>query len=233
VNPERLVHVVNLGQTEYGHCWAIQRKLFDLRKENLIPDTLLLTEHPHTYTIGTSGDENHLLASKDEMVKRNVKLYHNDRGGDITYHGPGQVVGYPILDLNNFYLDLHRYLRDLEEVIIRTLGTVGIEGTRMNDYTGVWVGSEKICAIGVKTSKWVTMHGFALNVMTDLSYFERIIPCGIFEKGTTSLQELLDSPPDIEAVMSTLVRMFGEVFGVGVVHSKLESLLPKYTPAAS
>ena len=233
MNPERFVHVVDLGKTEYGDCWAIQKKLFDLRKENLIPDTLLLTEHPHTYTIGTSGDESHLLASEEEMVNRGVKLFHNDRGGDITYHGPGQIVGYPILDLNNFYLDLHRYLRDLEEVIIRTLSSFGLVGTRICDYTGVWVGNEKICAIGVKTSKWVTMHGFAFNVLTDLSYFERIIPCGIFEKGITSLHQLLETPPDVKAVKSTLAWMFGEVFDVGVLHEKLVSLLPEYGPVVS
>jgi len=228
VKPERCVHVIDLGTTDYDHCWGIQKKLFDLRKEDLIPDTLLLTEHPHTYTIGTSGNENHLLASEEEMMRRGVKLFHNDRGGDITYHGPGQIVGYPILDLNNFYLDLHRYLRDLEEVIIRTMRAIGVEATRTNDYTGVWVGNEKICAIGVKTSKWVTMHGFALNVAADLSYFQRIIPCGIFERGVTSLHLLLEAPPEVKTVKSVVAGMFSEVFGVGVVHEKLGSLLPQY-----
>jgi lipoyl(octanoyl) transferase len=165
------------------------------------------------YTIGKTGDENHLLADQAELLSRGVSVYHNDRGGDITYHGPGQLVGYPILDLNNHYLDLHRYLRDLEEVIIGTLREFGISSQRDSGYTGVWVGTEKICAIGVKTSRWVTMHGFALNVNTDLSFFARIIPCGIFEKGVTSMAQILGGAVDGEVVATIVTKEFGRVFG--------------------
>ncbi len=204
--------VVELGQTEYKQCWDIQKDVFDLRVANEIPDALLLTEHEHVYTIGTSGNENHLLASPEELESNRIEVFKNDRGGDITYHGPGQLVGYPIIDLNNHYFDLHRYLRDLEEAIIRTLGEFGVNGCRKESYTGVWVGGEKICAIGVKSSKWVTMHGFALNVNTDLSRFGRIIPCGIFEYGVTSLREIIGEIIDLNEVSRHLVHHFSEVF---------------------
>jgi lipoyl(octanoyl) transferase len=205
--------VIQLGRTDYKQCWDLQQRLHDRRVTGSMLDTLLLTEHDHVYTIGKTGDENHLLADQAELLSRGVSVYHNDRGGDITYHGPGQLVGYPILDLNNYYLDLHRYLRDLEEVIIGTLREFGISSQRDSGYTGVWVGTEKICAIGVKTSRWVTMHGFALNVNTDLSFFARIIPCGIFEKGVTSMAQILGDAVDGEAVATIVTKEFGRVFG--------------------
>ena len=204
---------VELGRTSYGECWDLQRRVFALRSANAVQDLLLLTEHDPVYTIGTSGDDNHLLARPEELVQRGVTVVHNDRGGDITFHGPGQLVGYPILDLGGYYRDLHRYLHDLEEVVIRSLAHFGIPAGRMEGYTGVWVGQEKICAIGVKSSRWITMHGFALNVATDLSFFGRIIPCGIFEKGVTSMEAVLGRSIGAEEVTKAVIEQFGGVFG--------------------
>ncbi len=223
----RHVLVHRLGRTDYRACWVLQRDLLRHRQEQQIADTLLLTEHDHVYTIGRSGSELHLLADADELMSMGVDVVQCDRGGDITYHGPGQVVGYPILDLTDYYLDLHRYLRDLEEVVIRTLAPYGVRAGRHADYTGVWVGDEKICAIGVKTDRWVTMHGFALNVNTDLSYFDRIIPCGIMEKGVTSLQEILGSAIPVPEVMHGVAGHFAHVFGV-VIDELSESGIPRF-----
>jgi len=218
-------HVIHLGRTEYKQCWQLQEKLLGLRADGLIGDVLLLTEHDPVYTIGKTGDGNHLLATDAELQKRGVTVHQTDRGGDITYHGPGQIVGYPILDLHGYYLDLHCYLRDIEEVIIRTLVRYGVKGTRMPEYTGDWMGNDKICAIGIKTSRWITMHGFAFNVATDLSFFDRIIPCGIFEKGVTSLQEVLGIAVNQNDVARTLVEEFGVVFGVDVRETSLQAIL--------
>ncbi len=208
------VLVANIGLTDYREAWQLQRAIFDTRVEGQIRDVLLLTEHNHVYTIGKSGNENHLLASDEELKQKKVDVYKIDRGGDITYHGTGQLVGYPILDLKNYYLDVHRYLRDLEEVIIRTLAAYGIRGTRQEKMTGVWVNDEKIAAIGIKVSRWVTMHGFAFNVKPDLSFFDRIIPCGIFHKGVTSMENILSKEIDINEVAQQLIKSFAEVFHV-------------------
>lgn len=178
---------INLGRTRYADAWELQKKIFSARLEKKIPDVLLLTEHEPVFTLGKGADVNHLLASNEELHEKKIDMFHIDRGGDVTFHGPGQIVGYPILDLNNYYCDIHRYLRDLEEVLIQTLSEYEVQATRSEGLTGVWVKNEKIAAIGVKVSRWVTMHGFALNVNTDLQYFERMIPCGIFDKGVTSL----------------------------------------------
>jgi lipoyl(octanoyl) transferase len=213
------IHVFDLGSTDYRSTWDLQKRLFQLRVDKRIPDLLLLNEHGHVYTLGKNGDDNHLLAGSDEIQRCGAEVFHIDRGGGITYHGPGQLVGYPILDLEQYYLDVHRYLRDLEEVILRALVEFGIHGRREKDYTGIWVGEDKIAAIGVKVSRWVTMHGFALNVNTDLSYFHRIIPCGIFHRGVTSLQQLLHKEIEISEVASLIVGKFGEVFGVQPLYS--------------
>ncbi len=227
----RTISVINLGRTDYGQCWGLQQRLFELRSRNEIDDLLLLTEHDHVYTIGKTGDDNHLLANGEELTRKGIGVYHNDRGGDITYHGPGQLVGYPILDLNNYYCDLHRYLRDLEEVIVRVLARHGVKGSRDGDYTGVWVGNEKVCAIGVKTRRWVTMHGFALNIKTDLSFFGRIIPCGIFEKGVTSLQKQVGMELDMDEIANTLALEFGHVFEARMHMGSVEQVLNKLEAA--
>ncbi len=178
----------------------------------------LLCEHPPVYTLGKSGDTDNILISEEEMQKRQIEFYKTNRGGDITFHGPEQVVGYPILDLEKFYTDIGRYLRELEEVIILTIAEYGIKGDRSKGETGVWIdagkpGKErKICAMGVRCSRWITMHGFALNVNTDLSYFDNIIPCGIFNKQVTSIEKELNCKADIDEVKEKLCRNFEQVF---------------------
>ena len=220
-----MIKVINLGLTDYAAAWDLQRAIFNLRVAGKMSDVLLLNEHHHVYTLGKSSEDAHLLANSDELNSTGAEVYNIDRGGDVTYHGPGQLVGYPILDLNNYYLDIHRYLRDLEEVIIRTVSEFGITATREDGLTGVWVGNNKLAAIGVKVSHWVTMHGFALNVNTDLSYFDRIIPCGIFHKGVTSLEQILgeEIPPGV--VNGLLSKKFGEVFHTEMMECVAEDFL--------
>lgn len=227
------LQIINLGLTNYKYCWELQQKIFNLRVDNRISDVILLTEHHHVYTLGKSSEEAHLLADENELKSTGAEVYHIDRGGDITYHGPGQLVGYPIIDLNNYYPDTHRYLRDLEEVLIRTLKDFGINGHREDSYTGVWVGSDKIAAIGVKVSKWVTMHGFALNVNTNLSYFDRIIPCGIFHKGVTSMQKILGNGVPFDDVIKSVSLRFGEVFGTHTVTLEKDEFLAKINQITS
>ena len=217
---------VDLGRTKYADAWEIQRRVFAARLERRIPDVLLLTEHDPVYTLGKSSDANHLLADDVELKARKIDMFSIDRGGDVTFHGPGQLVGYPILDLNGYYPDIHRYLRDLEEVLIRTAADFGISAGRSEGYTGVWVKNDKIAAIGVKVSRWVTMHGFALNVNTDLSYFERIIPCGIFHKGVASLSGLLQRELEMKEVAASVVRNVESVFSVTSGRAVLSELLP-------
>ena len=207
-----LVSISNMGRTRYADAWRFQQQVWELRCAQTIGDVLLFTEHEHVYTIGKGGDTDHLLASGNELKEGGVDFFQIDRGGDVTYHGPGQVVGYPIIDLKNYVPDLHKYLRNLEEVIIRALKRFGIDGTREEGFTGVWVKGDKIAAIGVKVSRWVTMHGFALNVNTDLAKFDRIIPCGIFHKGVTSMQLLLGRTLSLEDVQAELTAAFGTVF---------------------
>ncbi|MBI5216441.1 MAG: lipoyl(octanoyl) transferase LipB [Ignavibacteriae bacterium] len=221
------ISFLSLGLTSYKSTWDLQKRLFELRTKNEIDDVLLLTEHHHVFTLGKSSDENHLLAKSEELKANNIDVFEIDRGGDVTYHGPGQLVGYPILDLNNYYNDIHRYLREIEEVIVRTLSEFGISATRDDKYTGVWVGNDKIAAIGVKVSRWVTMHGFALNVNTDVSYFDRIIPCGIFHKGVTSMERLLGTTVPMEEVSSKIVHHVGKVFNVRVENVSRENLFEK------
>jgi len=211
------VAVTDIGRTRYADAWELQRKLFDLRHFGIIGDVLVLTEHDHVYTFGKGADENHLLATEDELKKDGTEVFRVDRGGDITYHGPGQVVGYPILDLSQYKTDLHWYLRSLEEMIILALEEFDIEAGREEGMTGVWVRGEKIAAIGVKVSRWVTMHGFALNVNTDLERYARIIPCGIFHKGVTSMERVLGRKVMLNDVHECLARAFTAVFGRPVV----------------
>lgn len=215
------LNVLKLGLSDYASTWDLQKRLFELRLKDRIDDTLILCEHPHTYTVGKNGVDNvgkHLLMNKEELEKNNIFVFEIDRGGDITYHGPGQIVGYPILNLNNYYRDMHRYLRDIEEVIIRSIGAFGITGKRIDKVTGVWVdtprGPEKICAIGVKVTRWITMHGFALNVNSNLDFFNNIIPCGITDKGVTSVQKILGKEVPLPEVEDRIIASFEDVFQV-------------------
>jgi len=222
-----------LGRTKYADAWDIQKKLFAARAEGRIGDVLVLTEHDPVYTLGKGANENHVLAGAAELQSRNIDLHRIDRGGDVTFHGPGQLVGYPILDLNCHYLDVHRYLRDLEEVLIRTLAEYHIEAGRSEGYTGVWTRGEKIAAIGVKMQRWITMHGFAPNVSTDLSYFDRIIPCGIFHKGVTTMELATGGPMTMDDVAGAVIRNFESVFNVaahGMTVDEMLSLTATGTP---
>ncbi len=202
------LQVQDLGNSSYKHTWELQKELQLQRIENSIDDTLLLVEHEPVYTFGKNADENHLLQNYPE----NVKLFYTERGGDITFHGPGQIVGYPIIDLHNYKMSISWYMRSLEEVIIRSLDKFGISADRKDSLTGVWVEEEKIAALGVRISRWVTMHGFALNVNTDLAYYDSIIPCGIFDYGITSMKHILGEKQNISKVKSTLSAVFLDVF---------------------
>ena len=184
------------------------------RKIGHIPDTLLLLQHPHAVTLGVKArrERSNLLASPARLAETGVELHETDRGGDITYHGPGQLVGYPILDLRPDRCDVHRYVRDLEEVLIRTAGTFGVTATRIPGLTGVWVGKDKLAAIGVRISRWITSHGFAFNVAPDLEYFGLMIPCGIRDHGVTSLAKLLSSAPALTEVSEVVASQFAGVF---------------------
>jgi lipoyl(octanoyl) transferase len=210
----RTIQVLQAGRMDYLAAWERQRTLAKQRSSGAIDDTLMLVEHPHTYTLGRAGKDGHLLISLAELERQGIALVESDRGGDITYHGPGQIVGYPILKLSQHGGDVLRYLRMLEETIIIALAGYGIAGGRIAGLTGVWVGEEKITAIGVKLSaSGVTQHGFALNVTTDLRYFQQIIPCGIADKGVTSLERVLGAAPPQAEVERRVVAAFGEVFG--------------------
>ena len=193
------------------------RDLPEEKDHETTPNYLLFVEHPHVYTLGKSGDEHNMLANEDKLKEINATFVKTNRGGDITYHGFGQIVGYPILDLDNFKSDIHLYMRNLEEVIIRVIAEYGLKGERSVGETGVWLDvgkpyARKICALGVKTSKWVTMHGFALNVNTDLRYFEYIIPCGIKDKAVTSLKRELEREVNVEEVKEKIKKHFQDVF---------------------
>jgi lipoyl(octanoyl) transferase len=216
--------VVNLGTTKYADAWELQKEIFSARLSQRIGDVLLLTEHESVFTFGKGADKNHLLADDEELAKKKIDMFWIDRGGDVTYHGPGQIVGYPIIDLNNHYNDVHRYLRDLEEMIIRTLEEYSVHGSREKEFTGVWVKDEKIAAIGVKISKWITMHGFAFNINTDISFYDRIIPCGIFHKGVTSLHHVLGKRIEVAEVYEKLIIHFVEIFGFEVKQTSKEEL---------
>ena len=227
--PMQKVFFRDLGLIDYKECWDYQEKLLQeivsIKSANRTadpqlqtPNYLLFCEHPHVYTLGKSGDEKNLLLNKESLKEKNAVYYKINRGGDITYHGPGQIVGYPILDLDNFFTDIHKYLRFLEEVIILTLKDYGIESGRIDGLTGVWldwnnkIKARKICALGVRTSRWVTMHGFAFNVNSDLSYFNNIIPCGISDKAVTSLDKELGRKMDMEEVKEKVKKYFTQVF---------------------
>jgi lipoyl(octanoyl) transferase len=199
---------------EYGAALALQRDLVAERQAGRIDDVLLLLEHPPVLTLGVRGDggRTHILASDEDLSTRGIAVFETGRGGDVTYHGPGQLVGYPIIDLKPDRQDVHRYVRDLEEVLIRTAGSFGIRAGRVSGLTGVWVGHEKLAAIGVRIARWVTSHGFALNVGTDLDHFNLIVPCGIADRGVTSLERLLGRPVDLGEASNLAADHFREVF---------------------
>lgn len=229
----KILFFQELGLMEYLDAFNYQEKLMkeiiELKLKNRdrtngdyeeTPNYLLFVEHPHVYTLGKSGDEENMLANSEKLKEINATFVKTNRGGDITYHGFGQIVGYPVLDLDNFKSDIHLYMRNLEEVIIRTIAEYGLKGQRSEGETGVWLDvgkpyARKICAMGVKTSKWVTMHGFALNVNTDLRYFEYIIPCGIKDKTVTSLKRELEkefSEEEVSELKDKIKKHFKEVF---------------------
>ncbi|WP_257666524.1 lipoyl(octanoyl) transferase LipB [Parapedobacter tibetensis] len=220
------------GLMDYQAAWDRQEALFaqvvQEKTDNRIHSTghptdnyLVFTEHPHVYTLGKSGKPDNLLLDEHGLTEKQATYYKINRGGDITYHGPGQIVGYPILDLDNFFTDIHRYLRTLEEAVIHTLADYGITAGRYPGYTGVWLDADneharKICALGVRASRWVTMHGFAFNVNTDLSYFGHIVPCGIDDKDVTSMQRELGTQQDINTVKDCLKGHISELFGMEI-----------------
>lgn len=223
---------IDIGLIDYQKAWDFQTDIFqktlEVKSQNRDrgPDqlptdnTLIFCEHPHVYTLGKSGNESNLKIPKENLSSIGAAYYPINRGGDITYHGPGQIVGYPVIDLENFFTDIHLYMRSLEEAVIQTLSSFDLKAGRIPGLTGVWVDADnpkvarKICALGVKTSRWVTMHGFAFNVNTDLRYFDHIIPCGIDDKSVTSLAKELGHPVDMNAVKAVLKDSIGREFGM-------------------
>ncbi|MBI3491706.1 MAG: lipoyl(octanoyl) transferase LipB [Acidobacteria bacterium] len=207
--------VRRLGLIPYADALAMQRALVEDRRAGRIDDLLLLVEHPHVLTLGVRGDggRSHILATADALAAQGIDVHETGRGGDITYHGPGQIVGYPIIDLKPDRCDVHRYVRDLEDVLMRTAADYGIDAGRIDGLTGVWVGHEKLAAIGVRIGRWITSHGFAFNVTTDLEYFDLIVPCGIADRGVTSLARLLGRHVDRRDVEDRIVAHFCDVFG--------------------
>jgi lipoyl(octanoyl) transferase len=227
----RHIHFRDLGLIDYATAWDLQTRLFKETIDKKITnrsrpgneqlateDHLLFCEHNHVYTLGKSGKQSHLLLNEQGLREKGVQFFPIDRGGDITYHGPGQIVGYPIFDLDHHFTDIHRYLRTLEEAIIGTLEAYGIKAGRIEGLTGVWLDwneplkARKICAFGIRASRWVTMHGFAFNVNTNLSYFQNIVPCGIADKGVTSMAQELGGPVDMEAVKNRLRLEIADLF---------------------
>ncbi len=228
---KKTIELYDLGFKSYQPVWDLQHKvqqrIIDEKKLDRIGefegtrknDMLLFVEHPHVYTLGKSGDEENMLRSVLELKELEAEYVKTNRGGDITYHGPGQVVGYPILDLDRHFTDIHKYLRYLEKVIIKVCADYGFEAGRIEGLTGVWINEQKICALGIRCSRWVTMHGFALNVNTNLEYFNHIVPCGIENKAVTSLHALLGKKMDIQEVKDRIVFHFEKVFNTSIKRS--------------
>jgi len=233
-NKNNKVKIIDLGISPFLNSWKYQDELFDsiisvkvsnrkTKIKELTNNYMIFVEHPAVYTLGNSGKIENLLVDKNILNEKNIEFYKTNRGGDITFHGPGQIVCYPILDLDNFFTDIHKYLRFLEEIVIETLNEYGIKGQSRNGETGVWVKNKKsnffkICAIGVKASRWVTMHGFALNVNTDLNYFNNIIPCGIKDKGVTSMKNELGKVLDKDLVKDKIQYYFSKKFEVEYIY---------------
>ena len=203
-----IIDILDLGLSPFKEVWDLQKELVKKRQNGQIKDTLILAEHEPVYTLGKNANENHILQNSP----RDVKTYQIERGGDVTYHGPGQLVGYPIIDLHNYNKSISCYMRSLEQLIIDTLAEFRVTAERKDGLTGVWVGDEKIAALGVRVTRWITMHGFALNVTPDLTYYSGIIPCGIFEYGVTSMAKLLTDEVAVDSVKQVLIEKFMNQF---------------------
>ena len=211
---DRELHVRRLGVVPYAEALDLQKRLVEERRAGSIPDQLLLLQHPPVITLGVKArnDRSHVLASPADLEEEGVEIFETGRGGDVTYHGPGQLVGYPILDLRPDRCDVHKYVRDLEEAVIQAAAALGVATERIQGLTGVWAGKNKLAAIGVRISRWITSHGFAFNVGTNLGHFDLIVPCGIADKGVTSLEVLLGRPVQMDEVESVVVTSFAAVF---------------------
>jgi len=209
-----------LGLVPYDDGLRLQERAVEQLRSGEGHEQLLLLEHPHVFTLGRGADNSNILADQDQLRDFSVEVHETGRGGDVTYHGPGQLVGYPIINLRPDRCDVHRYVRDIEEVLIRTIAEFGVTGTRIPGLTGVWVGNEKIAAIGVRIARWITSHGFALNVNTDLNFFNMIVPCGITDKGVTSLSQLLARPIELKDVAQIAAFQFTHVFGREIIGLK-------------
>jgi lipoyl(octanoyl) transferase len=210
--PLRVCEARWLGRVSYSEGLKLQEQAVERLRLDEAPEQLLLLEHPHVFTLGRGADGAHILAGREQLKSQSIEVHETGRGGDVTYHGPGQLVGYPIINLKPDRCDVHRYVRDLEEVLIRTIADFGVTGTRIAGLTGVWVGNEKIAAIGVRIARWITSHGFALNVSTDLKYFQMIVPCGITDKGITSLSLLTGRQIEMFEVAESASKHFGDLF---------------------
>jgi lipoyl(octanoyl) transferase len=219
MNNKKLIYS-DLGFVNYKEAWDLQKETFTRRVNAETEDVLFLLEHPNTYTLGKTADRKNLKGSEDYLKNNQISVYDIDRGGDITYHGPGQIVGYPIIDLNYWQKDTHKYLRALEELIIKTCAEYSLTCERNPEHTGVWINDAKIAAIGIKVSRWVTMHGFAFNINTDLNLFNGIIPCGIQDKFVTSLKKELNREVDISEVKERILKNFKEIFNYDKIISK-------------
>jgi lipoyl(octanoyl) transferase len=215
----RLIEVHRLGVVSYSDALELQKNLVERRKSNEIPDQLLLLEHPPVITLGvkTRNDRSHVVAAPEVLEEEGVEVFESGRGGDVTYHGPGQLVGYPIMDLRPDRCDVHRYVRDLEEMLIRVAASFGVSANRLPGLTGVWVGEDKLAAIGVRIARWITSHGFAINVSTNLAHFSLIVPCGIVGKGVTSLERLTSRTFDMDEVADSAATAFAGVFDRSLV----------------
>ncbi|MBU1098331.1 MAG: lipoyl(octanoyl) transferase LipB [Bacteroidetes bacterium] len=224
----RLLQYIDLGIVDYKEAWDFQKSLFDRRYRDEIPDTLILLQHPHTYTLGKVADRNNLIGTEEFLETNKISVYDIDRGGDITYHGPGQIVGYQIFDLKKWKQDTHLFLRTLEQIIIDVCKEYGLDPGRKDKYTGVWLDERKICAIGIKVSRWITMHGFAFNVNTDLSFFKGIIPCGIADKEVTSLKNEAGHLFELNEIHEKIINNFVKLFNYDEVMKTDLSLFASY-----
>jgi lipoate-protein ligase B len=225
----KTVWLVNLNSVPYANALALQHQLVEARQRGALNDTLLLLEHPPVFTLGRNAQDSHILVSREFLQQQGIEVFRVERGGDVTYHGPGQLVGYPILDLHNFRLDVGWFVRSMEEVLIRTLGDFGIHGKRIEKLVGVWIDQPspvqpeaKLAQIGARIEQWITYHGFALNVDPNLAHFDLIVPCGISDKAVTSMTRVLNQPVDLGAVRERVAAQFGDVFGAELIEMSRE-----------